>query len=144
MTMRADWWHIRFSTYPARVVWAEYIREMTEVIRKRGETASSIEGVVREFEQKRRAIERRNPLADGQSFDDALQEHLDRRYFELYQREARKRYLRFVSVRADHAYKQNLALLNSIEDPVLRLGMRLANMFERQDTLRQAAELVGS
>lgn len=120
----------------------EFVNETNALIKKRGGSDNAIEGVVREQEQKWRAIVAQHPDLDMYTFDLLMENQLDPRVWDTYCKVAARNYQQKIYRNSHARFKQNMRKAKEETDPDLRLAMMLSVMYE-SIIERQKARILG-
>jgi hypothetical protein len=137
--MKAKDYAAKFRTEASSDVLRQFVRELEGVISARGGSAAAVEGAVREFEQKFRAVLRLEPTLglDIRDFDDALYEHLRADLMRRYVEASTARYEHQIRLSSHLDYRAAVRAAEQHPEPELRLALRLCALFERRDRLAE-------
>lgn len=118
----------------------EFVEEIEGIIRNRGGTPNAIEGAIREADQKFRAIISQAPDLGLEMFDldNALVEHLDKKWYKTYEEHAARLYKRRLSQRLNQDYRAMVVAAEKETDPLVRVALRLCAYYEKKDRLAEA------
>jgi hypothetical protein len=139
--MKATEWAVRF--YRSSDLFAtleDYLAEMVETVKKRGVSGPSIEGVIREFDQKFRKIVSLVPgLSEDNllftDWDELIRNHMPDGWWEMYESAAKYRDRVTQMQKSRQRYKMEMAAIRSEVDPEKRLERLLVAVVEHMIVL---------